>query len=41
LSPFTIHALIYAQNWIGGKSIGIQELEELVESDDDDEGKCL
>jgi hypothetical protein len=39
LSPLTVQALICTQNWLRSKPIDIQELEELVKSDDDDQGK--
>jgi hypothetical protein len=40
LSPLTVDALICTQNWIRSNPIDIQELEEFVESDDE-QGKCL
>jgi hypothetical protein len=40
LSPLTVEALVCTQNWIRNTPIDIRELEEFVESFDE-EGKCL
>jgi hypothetical protein len=40
LSPLTVEALVCTQNWIINTPIDIRELEEFVESFDE-EGKCL